>query len=66
MMSTYFFMSLGLALVLEGIFPFLNPPGWRRVMISLGKQPNGFLRFLGLVSMLTGLLIVFITHTFFS
>lgn len=55
-------LSLGLVLVLEGILPFLAPSKWRRTILILGSQNNKFLRWLGLVLMICGALIVIIVH----
>lgn len=43
-------------LVLEGLFPFLSPGGWRKTFLKLLELKDGQLRFFGLSSMLLGLL----------
>lgn len=43
-------------LVLEGLFPFLSPGGWRKTFLKLMELRDGQLRFFGLSSMLLGLL----------
>ena len=51
-------LAFGLMLVLEGILPFLAPQVWRdtfRRIIALG---DGQLRFVGLTSMLVGLVVI--------
>ena len=47
--------ALALMLVLEGLFPFLSPGGWRRTFQRLLQLRDGQLRFFGLVSMVLGL-----------
>lgn len=61
-MLAHFLIALGLVLVLEGILPFLNPHTWRRTMVLLASRSDKFLRGLGLVSMLVGLLLIYIIH----
>lgn len=47
--------AFALMLVLEGIFPFVNPSGLRRALQALGELPDQSLRLAGLISMLIGL-----------
>ncbi|WP_308421329.1 DUF2065 domain-containing protein [Polaromonas eurypsychrophila] len=42
-------------LVLEGLFPFLSPGGWRRMFEQILTMSNGQIRFFGLCSMGAGL-----------
>jgi uncharacterized protein len=53
--SDTFWAALGLVLVLEGLFPFLSPGGWRRTFLRLLQLQDGQLRFFGLCSILGGL-----------
>ena len=55
--------ALALYLVLEGILPFLNPQGLKRVMLSLSQLDNATLRVFGLVSMLAGLTLLHFIHS---
>jgi uncharacterized protein YjeT (DUF2065 family) len=48
--------ALALVLVLEGLFPFLSPQGWRQTFLKLLQLRDGQLRFFGLTSILLGLL----------
>ena len=48
--------ALALVLVVEGALPFINPPMWRRVFEQAIKLSDGQIRFLGLSSMVLGLL----------
>ncbi len=54
--------ALGLVLVLEGVLPFLAPSMWRDTFRKLLELSDGQLRFMGLISMLMGLGIVFATR----
>nr|WP_315478197.1 DUF2065 domain-containing protein [uncultured Rhodoferax sp.] len=49
-------VALALVLVVEGLFPFLSPTGWRRMFTQLLQLNDGQIRFFGLVSILLGLL----------
>lgn len=57
-----FVPALALMLVLEGVLPFLAPAAWREAFSRLIQLKDGQLRFMGLVSMLTGLLLLFLTR----
>ncbi|QJW84571.1 DUF2065 domain-containing protein [Ramlibacter terrae] len=46
---------MGLMLVLEGLFPFLSPGGWRATFQKLLQLRDGQLRFFGLVAIVLGL-----------
>jgi uncharacterized protein YjeT (DUF2065 family) len=46
--------AFALYLVIEGIAPFLNPTGMRRVMEAVARLGDRELRIAGLVSMLVG------------
>lgn len=49
-------LALALVLVIEGLFPFLSPSGWRRMFSQILQLSDGQIRFFGLFSMLAGLL----------
>ena len=55
--------ALALYLVLEGIFPFLNPQGLKRRMLAMSQLDNAPLRVFGLVSMLSGLALLHFIHS---
>lgn len=52
--------ALALMLVFEGLLPFLSPQRWRRLFEQATKLSDGQLRFLGLSSMLGGVLLLFL------
>jgi uncharacterized protein YjeT (DUF2065 family) len=54
--------AIALVLVLEGILPFLSPDGWRQAMIQAGRLSDKALRTVGFVSMLFGVLILYLTR----
>ena len=55
-------MALGLMLVLEGILPFMSPAAWRQTFKRLIEFSDGQLRFMGLASMLGGLIMIIIVN----
>jgi uncharacterized protein YjeT (DUF2065 family) len=50
--------ALALMLVFEGLLPFLSPTAWRQVFERALKMSDGQIRFIGLTSMLVGLLML--------
>ena len=50
--------ALALMLVVEGLLPFLSPGLWRQVFERAIKMSDGQIRFVGLSSMLVGLLLL--------
>jgi uncharacterized protein YjeT (DUF2065 family) len=53
-------MAFALMLVLEGLLPFLMPSAWRDAFRKLTEISDTQVRFIGLTSMLAGLLILYI------
>ncbi len=49
---------MALVLVIEGLFPFVSPLGWRRMFARLLQLTDGQIRFFGMVSILIGLLLI--------
>jgi hypothetical protein len=54
--------ALALMLVLEGILPFLAPTLWRETFRKMTEMSDGQLRFVGLTSMLGGLLLLYLMN----
>ena len=61
-MSDWLFGALALVLVFEGLLPFLSPATWRQVFERATRLSDGQLRFLGLSSMLVGVLLLVLWH----
>ena len=59
-----FITALGLLCVFEGVMPALAPKLWRKMMQELSNQSDRHLRIMGLVSMLTGLGLIFFARHF--
>jgi len=53
-----FWVALALVFVIEGLFPFLSPAGWRRMMVQILQLSDGQLRFFGMCSILGGGLLI--------
>jgi uncharacterized protein YjeT (DUF2065 family) len=56
------FTGLALFLVFEGLMPFVNPQGSRRVAEMMRELPDKQLRTIGAVSMGLGLVVLYIAH----
>lgn len=52
--------AVALMLVFEGILPFLAPGMWRETFRRLTELSDGQIRFIGLTSMLIGLIILLV------
>jgi len=53
-------VALALVLVIEGIFPFLSPTGWRRMFHQILQLHDGQVRFFGLCSMIIGIVLAWL------
>ncbi len=47
-------VAFALLLVVEGVWPFLSPPSFRRVLLMVAGEADRALRITGLVSMVLG------------
>ena len=54
--------AVALMLVLEGLLPFLSPQIWRQMFERATRMSDGQIRFLGLTSMVIGLVLLAIWH----
>jgi uncharacterized protein YjeT (DUF2065 family) len=54
--------AVGLMLVFEGLMPLLLPQAWREAFLRLMAFKDGQLRFVGLLSVLAGLLLICLTN----
>lgn len=57
-MTSSLLLAFALMLVLEGIMPFLVPAAWRETFRRLIQLSDGQIRFVGLTSMLIGLVLM--------
>lgn len=49
-------VAVALMLVIEGLLPFANPGAWRRFFEQATRLSDGQIRFIGLTSMVIGLI----------
>ena len=61
-MSDIVLPALALMLVIEGILPFTAPKLWREAFRKLIEMSDGQIRFIGLTSMLAGLLLLYVAR----
>ncbi len=61
-MWTDLLTALSLVLIIEGIMPFVNPNGVRRMFMMAAQLDNNVLRTVGFSSMLIGLLFLYIVR----
>ncbi|HNU10392.1 MAG TPA: DUF2065 domain-containing protein [Rubrivivax sp.] len=54
--------ALALMLVIEGLLPFFSPGSWRQMFERVLRMSDGQIRFIGLASMLLGLVLLSIWH----
>jgi len=55
--------AVALMLVIEGLLPFFSPKAWRQVFERATRMSDGQIRFLGLSSMLLGLMLLLVFQT---
>jgi len=61
-MSKMLLTAFALVLVIEGILPFLIPALWREAFRRLTEMSDGQVRFIGLTSMVAGVLLLFLVN----
>lgn len=59
MMSTLL-TAVALVLIIEGLLPFLSPGIWRETFRRITELSDGQIRFIGLTSMISGVLLLFL------
>ena len=57
-MGNYWLAALALMLIIEGVLPFLAPGLWRETFRRITEMSDGQVRFIGLASMISGLLLL--------
>ncbi|MCX7157583.1 MAG: DUF2065 family protein [Rhodocyclales bacterium] len=55
-------IAFALMLVMEGMLPFLLPGMWREAFKKLTEAGDNQIRFIGLTSMLAGLLLLYLVN----
>ena len=59
-MASSLLTAFALMLIIEGILPFVAPAAWRDTFLRLASMADGQIRFIGLTSMLAGVLLLFV------
>ena len=59
-MGVNLFAAFSLMLVFEGVLPFFAPTAWRQALSRMVELSNGQLRFMGLISMLGGIVLLYL------
>lgn len=59
-MKSTLLTAIALMLIIEGILPFIAPATWRETFRRLVQMADGQIRFIGLSSMLLGLILLFV------
>ncbi len=61
-MTSMLLTAVALVLVIEGVLPFLSPSMWREAFRRMIELTDGQIRFIGLTSMLAGVLLLLLIH----
>jgi uncharacterized protein len=56
----YWLLGLAMMLVIEGMLPFVLPALWRETFRKLVTLTDGQLRFVGITSMLSGIILLYL------
>lgn len=54
------FAGLAFYLIIEGLFPFASPNGWRRAVAEVSRLDDNRLRAFGLAAVIAGLVLLFL------
>jgi uncharacterized protein YjeT (DUF2065 family) len=57
--ASYWLTGFAMMLVIEGLIPFMFPARWRETFQRLVSLADGQLRFIGISSILSGLLMLY-------
>jgi uncharacterized protein YjeT (DUF2065 family) len=55
-------VALALMLVIEGVWPFLNPNSMRKILLMVVQNNNRSMRISGLVSMVSGVILLYLVN----
>jgi uncharacterized protein YjeT (DUF2065 family) len=61
-MASTLLLAFALMLVFEGLLPFVAPRVWRESFRRIIEMADGQLRFIGLTSMLVGVVLITFLH----
>ncbi len=63
-MGTSFVIALGLVLIIEGIVPLVLPSIWKDTFRRMTSLDDGQLRFVGLMAVVSGVVVLLAMHAF--
>ncbi len=63
-MGASFIIALGLVLILEGIVPLVFPAIWKDTFRRITLLEDGQLRFIGLMAVICGIVVLLAMHAF--
>lgn len=55
-------IAIALVMVIEGVFPFISPKGWRNMMLAVSQMDDRSLRTTGLISMALGVAMLYLVN----
>ena len=55
--------ALAIVCIIEGVMPFINPSGMKRLLTRMAAMEEREMRIVGLVSMLVGLAILYLVRS---
>jgi len=61
-MGQQILIALSLVLVIEGLMPFINPKGMKKLMFTMSQLDEKSLRSTGLVSMVLGVILLYVVN----
>ena len=61
-MWTELLSAIALVFILEGLMPFLNPNWIKRMFLAVAQLDNNSLRFVGVSSMLLGVILLYLVR----
>lgn len=61
-----FLDAIALVFIIEGIMPFIKPEAFRKYLETMQKQSDSFIRIMGFVSMLFGLVVLYLVRLIFE
>lgn len=57
-MGASLLMAFALVLILEGLLPFVAPARWREAFLQIARLDDGQIRFVGLIAIAAGVVIL--------
>lgn len=55
-------VAVALMLVIEGVWPFLSPRGFKRSLLAISDSADPVVRYAGLISMLSGVALLYLVN----